>query len=284
MSIEVKSIKSILQSKNGIDPKQILFKKDNNFQTQIPDQIKKSYESFHKKWQDKDKNNAFKDQDSLCLSEYHIKDKKLYLNFCEEKYVLRQSISETISTLSTVEQDYFLSEINRSHIKVPISYKLNIIVITKDEKLLIVKRSNKVSTNKNRYDLGVSKGVKPEDYKGKVFQPLITALRALNEELGLTLSPKEIITNKAFKINEFYLNREIFSLGFCCVFDLRKMSGDFTFEKVSKMAAGAKNSWEYSQVLSIDLSKKAITKFMKDNLNKITNYSLYNLLQILNDL
>lgn len=281
---EVKSIKSILYQREGIDVKQILFKKDDAFRSTVPDTLKKSHEVIMKKWTEKEEQNTFRNQDNLCISQFHLKANKLFLNFCEEKYIMRQGLAETIGTIPFIQQDFLISEINHGKAKIPVTYKVNIVIITKDNKLLVVKRSDKVSSNKNRFDLGVSKGVKPSDYKGKAFQPLATAIRAMKEEVGVSLDIKEVIASGAFQVKEFYLNREIFSLAFCCVIDLRKLAADYTFEKVSSLASGAKNSWEYSSVISLDLSKKAITKFIKDNNTKVTNYSLHNLLQILHSL
>jgi hypothetical protein len=51
----VKSIKSIIYQKNGIDIKQILFKKDESFKSTIPEKLMKPYESISKKWAEKKK-------------------------------------------------------------------------------------------------------------------------------------------------------------------------------------------------------------------------------------
>lgn len=282
--MEVKSIKSILYQKNGINLDQILFKKNSNFSFSIPERIKKDFNIINKKWIEKDRTNSFKNQDNLCLSKFYLKDKKIFLELCEEKYVTRQTISETVSSLPTIDQDFFLSEMQHQKIKVPISYKINIGLICKDGTLLIVKRSNKVSTNKGKLDFGISKGVKPDDYNGRTFQPIVTAIRALKEELNLSLEIKELIKKEAFKIKEFYLNREIFSIGFLCIIDLRKFDNDYSFSKISDLASGAKNSWEISDFLRVDYNKKSILKLIKDNYDKITNYSMHHLLNILEEL
>ena len=284
MASEIKSIKSIIYQKSGLDVSQLLFKKNANFNFELPEKIKKDFTLINKKWIEKDKNNSFKNQESLCVSKFHLKEKKLYLEFCEEKYVNRQAISETISSLPAIDQDYLLSEVNNKKIKLPLSYKMNIGIITKDGHLIMVKRSHKVSTNKGKIDFGISKGVKPSDYNGRSFQPLVTALRAAQEELNLPLDAKEVIKKEAFIIKEFYLNREIFSLGFLCIIDLRKLDHDYTAKKVLDLSTGAMNSWEISEVFSIELNKKSLSKFIKENLNKTTNYSLYHLFKILEDL
>ena len=281
---EIKSIKSIIQQQNGLESKQILFKKNSKFKFEVPDKIKKDYSLVSKKWEEKDKKNSFQNQDSLCLSKFHINDNKLFLELCEEKYANRQAISETIGSLAAIDQDYLFSEINNGKVTIPLSYKINVGIISKDGQLIMVKRSQKVSTNKGKIDFGISKGVKPEDYNGRSFQPLVTALRATQEELNLSLDAKEIIKKEAFIIKEFYLNREIFSFSFLCIIDLRKLDHDYNAKKIIDLAAGAKNSWEFSDVFSIELNKKTLLKYFKTHLTKLTNYSLYHLMKISDDL
>lgn len=273
-----KTVKSFLQSSKGISNKEVLFKKDSNFKTEISEKIQKKYALINKKWLDKDKRNLFKNDSCLCISHFHVKDKKIYLNFCEDTYSVRQGISETIGGLSLIEQDYFLSEINSGKNKLPISYKIQVGVITSDNKLILAKRSSKVSTNKGKYDIGISKGVKPEDFSSKVFQPLITAIRAVKEELGLSLDKKEIVSKEAFILKDFYLNREIFSLNFFCLIDLRQLKSDeYTAAHIIESAGRSKNSWELSKVVALDLTKVALNKYLKESSNKLTNYSLYHL-------
>lgn len=284
MSTPIKSIKSIIYQKNGLDPKQVLFKKNLKFKFELPENIKKDFSVINKKWAEKEKSNSFKNQDSLCVSKFTVKDKKLYLDFCEEKYVTRQTISETVSSLPAINQDYFLSELNNQKIQVPLSYKINIGIITKDGHLIMVKRSQKVSTNKGKFDFGISKGVKPEDFTGKSFQPLSTALRAAKEELNLSLDPKEVISKGAFVLKEFYLNREFFSLGFLCILDLRKLENDYSAKKIIDLSTGAMNSWEINEVFSIEFTKKNLVKYIKENNNKTTNYSIYHLIKLSEDL
>jgi len=283
MASEIKSIKSILYQRVGIDLNQILFKKNSSFSFELPDKIKQDYSLINKKWIEKDRNNSFKNQDSLCLSNFKLKDRKLYLELCEEKYVTRQTISETISSIPAIEQDYLLSEVNQQKFQIPLSYKINIGIISKDDHLIMIKRSQKVSTNKSKYDFGISKGVKPDDYNGRSFQPLVTAIRALKEELNLSLDPKELIKNEAFILKEFYLNREIFSFGFLCILDLRKLEQSYDSKKIIDLSTGAKNSWELSEVFALEYNKKNLIKFIKENPNKITNYSLYHLIKLAED-
>lgn len=284
MASEIKSIKSIFYQKSGIEFSKILFKKNNQFKTQIPDKLKKEFSLISKKWGEKDKTNSFKNQDSLCVSKFHVKDKKIFLEFCEDKYITRQSISETISSLPAIDQDFLLSEIINGNLMLPISYKLNLGIISKDNHLILVKRSQKVSTNKSKIDFGISKGVLPQDFNGKSFQPIVTAIRAIKEELNLILDPKEIVKKEAFTLNDFYLNREIFSLNFFGIIDLRKLDLDLSAEKILDLSNGAKNSWEISEIFSLEMNKKVLIKYLKENYNKITNYSLYNLTKITENL
>jgi len=282
--IDIKSIKSILKKKGGLQISQILFKKSASIKIDIPEKLKKDFIPINKKWAEKDRTNSFKNQDSLCVAKYQIKDQKIFLDLCEDKYITRQAISEVLGSMGILEQDVLLSEILNQKVKVPISYKINIGVITKDNKLLIVKRSSKVSTNKNKYDFGISKGVKPEDFSNKSFQPLMTSIRAIEEELNISLDLKSVVKNDAFVVKEFYLNREIFSLGFLCILDLRKLEDSYTLELIKGRSESSKNSWEMSEILGVDFNKKSLVSFLKKEGNKITNYSIYHMLQILEEL
>lgn len=280
--IDIKTIRSILKKKGGFELSQILFKKNSTFKLDIPDKIKKDYGPINKKWVEKDRNNSFKNQDSLCISKFQVKDQKLFLEFCEDKYITRQSISEVLGSMNLIDQDVMVSEINNQSVRLPISYKINVGIITKDNKLIFTKRSSKVATNKSKLDFGISKGVKPEDFNGKMFQPLITSIRALKEELNLELDIKEVIKKEAFEVKEFYLNREIFSLGFLCILDLRKIeSKNLTFKEIKNITENAKNNWEISDLFSVDYNKKSLLLFMKKEFEKITNYSNYHLIQLI---
>lgn len=280
----LKSIKTILKNNKGFELNQILFKIDKNDSFHIPDRFKKDHELIEKKWKEKERNHAFRNQDNLCVVNYLIKDKKIFLNLSETKYLIRQVYSETLSLLSELEQDMLIAEILNKKTRIPIAYKTSIGIITKDNKLMFMKRSQKVATNKSKIDFSLSKSAKPEDFESRTSQPLMTILRALKEELSISLDVKEIIKNESLKITEFYFNRDIFSVGFISMLDLRKVDGDLTSDKILELSENAKNSWEFSEISFIDFNKKALSKFIKDNRSKITNYSLHHLLKILETL
>ena len=284
MISEVKSIKSIFWHKMGIGLSQLLFKFEPTFQTEIPIKLVKDYSNFHKKWLEKTKNNHFDNKKSLCISHFHVKDKKIYLNFCAEDYAVRQTISETLGSLPPINQDFILSEINNNRSKLPLAYKVNIIIITHDAKLIWIKRGNRVSTNKNKIEFGVSKGVIPDDYSAKSFQPLNTVIRASQDELGLKLDKKEIINKEVLLLKELYLNREIFSLGLIAVLNFRQLDEKYNAENIIKQANEIKDNWEFSDIGFIDFSKKAIVSFIKENEPKITNYSLHYLINQIDSL
>lgn len=283
---ELKNLKTIIKNNKGFELNQILFKIDKSSNFNIPDRFRKDYEMVERKWKEKERNNSFRNQENLCVTNYHIKDKKLFLNLSETKYLTRQIFSETISLLSDLEQDMLVADIMAQKTKIPLAYKACIGIITKDNKLLFMKRSSKVATNKGKIDFSLSKSAKPEDFEPKTSQPLMTILRALKEELNISLDFKELLKKEALTISEFFINRDIFSIGFLSMIDLRKMDEELTYDKIMNLSENAKNSWEFSEIFAIDFNKKSIGKFLKEkeNREKLTNYSRYHLEKIYKDL
>jgi hypothetical protein len=279
-----KSIKSLLKNSKGLEFSQILYKLDKeDHDYKFPEKIKNDLDIINKKWTRKERSDFFKNQDNLCINHVKVKDKKIYINFCEEKYIQRQAFSECLSVIPDLEKDLIINDIFEKNIKVPLSYKVFITIITKDNKYLLVKRSSKVVTNKGKYDLSISKSVKPEDMASKGFQPYNTLIRACKEELGIELNYSEIIKDESVKINEIYINKESFSITIDMTLDLSKQkTDDNTSEEILKKSKTAKNHWEASEIIFINNVEKSILKDYKKYKEKLTSQSLKKFEDILN--
>lgn len=272
--MENKTIKTLIKNNKGFELNQILYKLESKKDFKIPMQLKKDYELIEKKWNAKERTDFFRNQDNLCISNYYIKDKKIYLNFCVAKYIERQIFSECFSMLNELEKDMFLSDHHAKKIEAPMSFKVQVALITKDNKILILKRSNKVAMNKGKYDFSISKGAKPEDFEAKSFQPINTILRALKEELNINIEFKEALKEKIINLKEFYLNRENFSLTLFAEVNLQNSSQNLTAEEILKIMKEAKNSWEYSEVLFVENAPNKLKKELKTLLPKFTSSSI----------
>ena len=267
-------MKTLIKNNKGFDFKDILYKKESIKDFSIPIHIEKDYELFNKKWNSKERNDFFRNQDNLCISNFYIKDKKIYLNFCEAKYIERQIYAECFSMMNDLDKEMFLSDFHANKIKAPMSYKFQIGIITKDNKILILKRSNKVTMNKGKYDFSISKNAKPEDVIPKTFQPYNTVLRGLKEELNIDIEFKDALKEEIISLKSIFLNNESFALTIYAEVDLRKSSQNLTSEEIEKLMKDAKNNWEYADVLFIENSPVKIKKEVKSILNKFTNSSI----------
>lgn len=272
--MENKTIKTLIKNNKGFELNQILYKLESKKDFKIPMQLKKDYELIEKKWNAKERTDFFRNQDNLCISNYYVKDKKIYLNFCTAKYIERQIFSECFSMLNDLEKDMFLADLHVKKLEAPMSFKVQVAVITKDNKLVILKRSNKVTMNKGKYDFSISKGAKPEDIETKTFQPINTILRALKEELNIDIEFKEALKEKVISLKEFYINRENFSLTLFAEVNLKNSSQNLTSEEILKIMKDAKNSWEYSEALFIENSPTKLKKELKNLLPKFTSSSI----------
>lgn len=272
--MENKTIKTLIKNNKGFELDQILYKLESKKDFKVPVHLKKDYELIEKKWNAKERNDFFRNQDNLCITNYHIKDKKIYLNFCLTKYIERQIFSECFSMMNDLEKEMFLSDIRTKKIEAPMSYKVQVTVITKDNKILILKRSNKVSMNKGKYDFSLSKVARPEDIEVRSFQPINTVLRALKEELNISIEFKEAFKEKIINLNEFFINKENFSITLLAEVDLRKSSQNLTSEELMKVMKDAKNSWEYSEFLFIENEPSKLKKQLKQLISKFTSSSI----------
>lgn len=278
VSVEkLKSIKTLIKDSKGLESNQILYKLSSIKDFKYPEKLQKDYDLIEKKWNNRERNDYLRNQENLCISEFHIKDKKIYLSFCEAKYLQRQILSECFGMLSDLDQEILLSDINDKKIKVPLAYKAVISIITKDNKLLVVKRSSKVSTNKGKLDFSISKSAKIEDLEAKSFQPYQTIIRALKEELNIDLDFKIAVKEKTIKITDYFFNKETFSIGYSSVVDFRDSSMNITSEQIFNLYKDAKNSWEISDIYFITNSQVQIKKELKKNQDKFTNHALKNI-------
>lgn len=277
----LKSIKSLIKNSKGLDLAQILYKLEKDHKYSIPEKIKEDIDLINKKWNQKERSDYFKNQDNLCITHLKVKDKKIYLNFCDEKYIQRQVFSECLSVLSDLEKDLVLSDINEKKIKIPLAYKIFITVITKDNKILLSKRSSKVAYNKNKTDISLSKAVKPEDMTGKSFQIHNTIFRALRDDLNMELKMDDLIKENLIKINDFFINKENFSVVADITIDFSKSKTmNITEEEILKKIKSAKNSWKFSEFSFLKNDEKTIKKELKKLKEKLTNYSLKKILDI----
>lgn len=265
-----KSLKTLIQNNKGFEFNQIFYRLESKADFKVPDQFTKDFILIEKKWNSRERNDALRNQDNLCVSNYHIKDKKIYLNLCEAKYIERQVFSECFSMMNSLEQDMFLADWNAKKIEAPMSLKAQITIITKDNKLLVIKRSSKVSMNKNKFDFSISKSAKPEDIQPHTFQPFNTVIRALKEELNINLSFKEAVKNKIIKISEIYLKKESFAICYHAEVDLRKADNNLTSTEILNIYKDAKNSWEISEVHFIENNPAKIKKAIKQHESKAT--------------
>lgn len=278
-----KSIKALLKNNKGLEFSQILYKLDKNHDYLFPEKIKNDLELVNKKWNQKERTDFFKNQDNLCISHIKVKDKKIYINFSEEKYIQRQAFSECLGMLPDLEKDLVIGDIFEKKIKVPLAYKLFITIVTQDNKIILAKRSNKVLSNKNKIDLTLSKTVKIEDIENKGFQPYNTLIRACKEELNLELSYNQLLKNELVKINEIYLNKENFSVTIDVTLDLTKdKTPQTTSEEIIKKYKDAKNSWEISEIFFINNEEKFILKEFKKIKEKLTINSMKKIQELLN--
>lgn len=268
-------MKSLIKNLKGLEFSQIFYKLESDHELVFPEKMKNDLELINKKWNQKERTDFFKNQDNICISHLKVKDKKIYLNFAEEKYIQRQVFSECLSMMPDLEKDLIIGDFLEKKIKIPLSYKVFITVITQDNKLLLTKRSSKVVTNKNKYDLSISKSVKPEDIQPKTFQPLNTLIRACKEELGIELEQSLILKEKLLSINEIYINKENLSITIDMTLDLSKLkSEEFKSEEIIKLHKNAKNSWELSELIFIKNEEKSITKEIKKIKDKLTASSM----------
>lgn len=271
----LKSIKSLIKNSKGLDLSQILYKLEKDHKYTVPEKIKEDIDLINKKWNQKERSDYFKNQDNLCITHIKVKDKKIYLNFCEEKYIQRQVYSECLSLLSDLEKDLILSDMNENKIKIPLAYKVFITVITKDNKILLSKRSSKVSYNKNKFDLSISKAVKPDDMSGKSFQIHNTIIRGLRDDLNIDVKIQDLIKENLIKINDFSINKDNFSIIADITVDFSKSKDlNFTEEEILKKIENSKNSWKFSEFSFIKNDEKSIKKDLKKIKDKLTNYSL----------
>lgn len=139
------------------------------------------------------------------------------------------------------------------------SFGVNLLVITRDEHIILTKRSGQVGTNKNMYHISVNEGLSRTFDRGVSTQaPDVyrAAVRGIVEELGVQTVEANDIT---------YL-----SLGVDTRFSQWALLGKARIDKTSEellewRSSGVKDKWENDEFVAIPLDVNDIVKFVAEH-------------------
>jgi len=142
------------------------------------------------------------------------------------------------------------------------SFGVSLAVITRDNYLPIVYRSNEVYGYKNIYDVSVVEGVRP-GVDVDAFQKIDfykTATRGIFEELGLKI---EGDTQAKIKFLSFGVKPKDNQYGLLGFVDIKQSLDELLFARSAK---AGRDDWENSNIIALDISSpETILRFIADN-------------------
>lgn len=139
------------------------------------------------------------------------------------------------------------------------SFGVNIVVITKDNQIILTRRSESVGVNKQMYHISVNEGVNRTFDRGVDTQaPNVyrAAIRGLIEELGIQNVEEDDITYLSFGVDTRYSQWGL----------LGKAKVDKTAQEIFDWRSrGVKDKWETEEIVAIPYEVKDVVKFVAEH-------------------
>ncbi len=254
----------------GWNTKQIKIFKNSSF-FELPDKYKNAYKAYFKA--NKATKRFFDDGTKFMLSKNPISSTDsptLILEFDKCLYSEIQFFKDEV-LLSSTEKNRLLKSIEEDPltIKFPHSMCLHLTIITKDNKILLTKRSNKVAYYPNTWSVSIEEQLAKDDFKNENDKVLDNLLdRSLKEELGFSTDFYDI---KNFRILSVFLESDILNCSLCGVLNI-----NISAEEVNQiLSVKPRNDHEFTKWNFINWDNlKQELKLTKRNLHPSSSYRM----------
>jgi hypothetical protein len=240
-------------------------------------------------WSDKEELDEIYNGRKLALCSFKIRESygkrpSLTLGFAENDYVTQRAASDVYSELDEDSKSKVLKHYRYSPSKFfSRSFGVSLCVITADNQLVLVRRSNKVAVNANKITCAVSEGMDFEDVR--FGRPCIfkNAIRGIKEELGIILDDStECVRITALAINEE--RYEWLAMGYVDFRDVE--GGKYTSEYIAKNWKNgvSLDADEMKEMFFIPFNREDVATYLDSHKKDLVNYTHTVVAHTLNDL